>query len=511
MKTADKGRTMTCEVSLKVRAFERLFILILACLVASPAAAMRNPDAVYCQSLGYKYYTAHTKRGAMGVCVLPNDRMVNASDFYGGKVALEWSYCAAQGYGAKRDESGVICHDCLVCVLPGGEEKEVGELMGLVFRESVLPAYTLTVAKAGTGSGKITSNLPGIDCGSVCFSAYDSGTPVTLTAQPDSGSTFAGWSGGGCSGTGDCVVTVGDNVTVTATFARSEAPPFGISPASKDFGIVNIDSTTSQVFTLSNNGAVDLSIASIQLTGNDAAMFSLALKGPNHCSSLTPTIAPGGSCAFRVKFTPSTEGAKTTTLRVTSGSPAGLVDVRLDGTGALPPVFADCPEAQWAEDFVNTLYYHGVTGGCNAENYCPDNPVTRAQMAVFIITAMGETPSTAAYDANFDDIPNDGYAPFINRMSELGIAAGCRPRAYCPNDLLTRQQMAVFIIAAMGETGSTAAFNANFNDIVNDGFAPFINRMNELGITGGCGPKAYCPNDSTNRAMMAVFVVTGFF
>ncbi len=436
MKSNINGRTATCKNGVMAGTFRVLPVLILVCLVASPAIAMLNPDSVYCRALGYKYYTAHTKRGAIGVCVLPNDRMVNASEFYGGKVALEWSYCAAMGYGARRDESGAICRDCLVCMLPGGEEKEAVGLMGLVFRETVFPRYDLTISKAGTGSGRVTSDLPGIDCGTSCLSTYESGTPVTLSAQPDPGSTFAGWSGAGCSGTGNCVVTIADHVTVTATFVQAETSPFGISPGSRDFGIVNIDSTASQAFTLSNNGTADLAITSIGLTGGDTAAFSLAAKGPGHCASLTPTIPAGGNCTFRAKFTPPTEGPKTTTLRVSSSAPAGLIDVRLDGTGALPPEFIDCPETQWAEDFVNTLYYHGVTGGCSGGNYCPDSPVTRGQMAAFIITAMGQTPSTSVYNANFDDIADDGFAPFINRMNELGIAAGCGQRAYCPNDLL---------------------------------------------------------------------------
>ncbi len=80
-------------------------------------------------------------------------------------------------------------------------------------------------------------------------------------------------------------------------------------------------------------------------------------------------------------------------------------------------------------------------------------------MATFIVTSMGETPSVAAYNAYFDDIANDSFAPFINRVSELelGISAGCGPRAYCPEIFLTRAQMAVFIIMAMGEAGSTAS------------------------------------------------------
>ncbi|MCX5885490.1 MAG: RHS repeat protein [Proteobacteria bacterium] len=77
--------------------------------------------------------------------------------------------------------------------------------------------YTLTVNKTGTGSGTVTSNQAGIDCGTDCTEIYNQGTVVTLTATPDTGSTFAGWSGG-CSGSGACQVTMNTDTTVTATF-----------------------------------------------------------------------------------------------------------------------------------------------------------------------------------------------------------------------------------------------------------------------------------------------------
>ena len=64
-----------------------------------------------------------------------------------------------------------------------------------------LQPFTLTVVKAGTGSGTVTSSPAGITCGSTCSALFASGTSVTLTATADSGSTFAGWSGEGCSGT----------------------------------------------------------------------------------------------------------------------------------------------------------------------------------------------------------------------------------------------------------------------------------------------------------------------
>lgn len=79
------------------------------------------------------------------------------------------------------------------------------------------PTYALSVAKTGAGSGTVTSSPAGISCGATCTANFDSGTAVTLTAAAASGSTFAGWSGGGCSGTGTCAVTMNAATTVTAT------------------------------------------------------------------------------------------------------------------------------------------------------------------------------------------------------------------------------------------------------------------------------------------------------
>jgi uncharacterized repeat protein (TIGR02543 family) len=81
-----------------------------------------------------------------------------------------------------------------------------------------LPNSTLTVSKTGQGSGTVSSVPPGINCGSECSENYLDSTAVTLTASADSGFVFEGWSGGGCTGTGTCVVTINGNVTVTATF-----------------------------------------------------------------------------------------------------------------------------------------------------------------------------------------------------------------------------------------------------------------------------------------------------
>lgn len=92
-------------------------------------------------------------------------------------------------------------------------------------QNSFVAVHTLSVVRAGDGSGTVTSDPSGIDCGADCSEGYEAGTPVSLTATPDAGSVFDGWSGD-CSGTGACQVTMNGPHDVTATF----------SPASQSCG-----------------------------------------------------------------------------------------------------------------------------------------------------------------------------------------------------------------------------------------------------------------------------------
>ena len=82
------------------------------------------------------------------------------------------------------------------------------------------PLQTLTVARTGTGSGIVTSTPGGISCRSDCSQPYPSGTAVTLTATAVTGSTFVGWRGGGCSGTGVCRMTLAGNTTSPQSLER---------------------------------------------------------------------------------------------------------------------------------------------------------------------------------------------------------------------------------------------------------------------------------------------------
>jgi PKD repeat protein len=92
----------------------------------------------------------------------------------------------------------------------------------------------LTVSKTGGGTGTVNSLSTGIDCGGDCSESYPEDSVITLKAVADAGSVFAGWSGGGCSGTGECVTTVNAHTSVTAAFDICSNYPvrtYGVEPA----------------------------------------------------------------------------------------------------------------------------------------------------------------------------------------------------------------------------------------------------------------------------------------
>jgi hypothetical protein len=87
----------------------------------------------------------------------------------------------------------------------------------------IIPRYTLEVAKLGSGSGSVAGSQGELVCGPACSAEYDHGAEVTLSAAASPGSTFAGWAGGGCSGTGDCTVRIEGPSRVTAVFEAGPA------------------------------------------------------------------------------------------------------------------------------------------------------------------------------------------------------------------------------------------------------------------------------------------------
>jgi hypothetical protein len=126
-------------------------------------------------------------------------------------------------------------------------------------------------------------------------------------------------------------------------------------------------------------------------------------------------------------------------------------------------------------------------------------------MAVFIETSLGNPLNGCV--GRFADVPIEHpFCGFIERMADDGITGGCGGNNFCPNDPVTRGQMAVFIEVALGN--SLNLCTGRFTDVPPGNlFCGFIERMAEDGITGGCGRDTFCPNDPVTRAQMAVFLV----
>jgi len=88
----------------------------------------------------------------------------------------------------------------------------------LKYKKGSAGPFVLSISRTGSGAGTVTSSPAGINCGADCSQSYSSGTSVSLTAKPDSDSTFTGWVGGDCAGTGTCTVTMDKPIVVAANF-----------------------------------------------------------------------------------------------------------------------------------------------------------------------------------------------------------------------------------------------------------------------------------------------------
>jgi photosystem II stability/assembly factor-like uncharacterized protein len=199
---------------------------------------------------------------------------------------------------------------------------------GGVFKSYPAGSFSLNVSKSGTGDGRVTSNPSGIDCGSTCAETYDQGISVTLTATPSSESIFAGWSGA-CSGTVDCVVTMDDNKSVTATFSLQGQPGVNISiaPGSLDFGAVNAGQSSKQTITITNQANSTATL--VGSVGTLSAPFSVVSGGGAF------NLAVGQSMTVTVQFSPTTAGSASATLSIAHNATnqSNPTNVSLSGIG----------------------------------------------------------------------------------------------------------------------------------------------------------------------------------
>ena len=252
--------------------------------------------------------------------------------------------------------------------------------------DNVVQNYTLSVSRQGTGSGTVTSNPAGINCGSTCSASYAAGTSVTLNAQPASGSSFTGWSGA-CTGTSSCTVSMDSARSVTASFTTAATTRL-VTLTKSGTGTGSVTSSPAGLScgsTCSSASASFASTSAITLTAQ-AASGSTFVGWSGACSgtSSSCTIAAGTSSAnVTASFNTSTGGGTITPLAQTnlsgaSGSfqyfsvavPAGATNLSIQTSGGTGDVdlyvrFGQSPTRS-AYDCLSDNY--GNTESCAASN-----------------------------------------------------------------------------------------------------------------------------------------------
>ena len=186
-----------------------------------------------------------------------------------------------------------------------------------------------------------------------------------------------------------------------------------------------------------------------------------------------------------------------------------IFDGRMDAwvrerTKMFPSSFTDIRGSIF-RNAINWLAAEGITQGCNPPAntmFCPDDQVSRGQMAVFISRAQS---FPAARGDHFSDDNGQFYESAANRLYEAGITVGCAPGRFCGEQQVSRGQMAAFLARLLGLPNTPTD---HFVD--DDGtFERAINRLATAGITNGCNPPAnnrYCPADPVTRGEMAAFL-----
>ena len=224
------------------------------------------------------------------------------------------------------------------------------------------------------------------------------------------------------------------------------------------------------------------------------------------------TVTPLGDTPYRISTFGEDEGGEIYLADYSTGE--------IFQIGYASTTFADVPATHPFYAHIEALSNAGITTGCavSPNRFCPDAPVTRGQMAVFIERAMGNFTPAPSPRGMFGDVPaNHPFAPFIDELYNDGVTSGCatNPLRYCPDQPVTRGQMAVFILRAVHGPDfiPSPAPSGMFADLSpSDPFTPFIEQLYNDGITSGCSasPLRYCPGAQVTRGQMAVFLVRAF-
>ena len=179
------------------------------------------------------------------------------------------------------------------------------------------------------------------------------------------------------------------------------------------------------------------------------------------------------------------------------------------GGAVLPPggTFID-DNGNPFEGSIEAIAAEGITKGCNPpvnNRFCPNDNVTRGEMALFLVRALGYTDSGGGN--LFTDDDGAFYEDAADKLGAAKVTLGCNPPTndrFCGNENVTRGQMAAFLVRAMGYT-DTGGGNM-FSDDDGHPFENDIDKLAAAGVTKGCHPNLFCPNELVARGQMAAFL-----
>lgn len=243
------------------------------------------------------------------------------------------------------------------------------------------------------------------------------------------------------------------------------------------------------------------------------------VPSPNNINAATAS----GYYLFSYTAAPNTSASARTGALTIAGTGTGgytnYVIQFLQKPAAPAQVFDDVPLTSPSVDYINLMRSLGITDGCATAplRFCPTDPVTRAQMAVFLVRSVLNTDSfTFPSTPYFTDVPaSHPQFKYIQKIRELGYTIGCNAdgTAYCPASNVTRGQMALFLMRAdyglaavvAGLRNSTTPY---FTDVpASDPLFNVIQKLRDYGITSGCTATTFCPNSNITREQMAILLI----
>lgn len=183
--------------------------------------------------------------------------------------------------------------------------------------------------------------------------------------------------------------------------------------------------------------------------------------------------------------------------------------------GAESETFKDMPPGAFAHDEALSLYKAKITNGCQTTPvrlFCPGCGLTRAQAVTFLVRAGGISTANPPATPTFSDVPatNTFYAA-IEAAAKAGITQGCSATKFCPDDPVTRGQMAAFITRTIGwplSNPATATFPVDVP--TTHIFYKPIETLAKMCVTNGCGTGKFCPDDAVTRGQAAIFIARAF-